>query len=335
MQTARPCAGLRGWVWAPWFAALILLNIPLMAAVDPLDEQWMSQEQTERLVFNRHIVLKPELADKLRAYVDKLPAEQKERWRGVVEHLSEHPPYFLARNFNPFLRFEDSSLVPMLRELANHNDPVSRFWALVGLVGSGQDKEAAAALLRLPASKDLSEQDAWILKNLFHGVGIDPQQDNADEVFRFLTMAFGSTDTKLAPGSMAPDFEIKSLVGQKVKLSDFRGKICLLHFWSLDCPPCVAEMPQLQKEIRRWKNQDKQLVVIGVNLDDDLKRIKAKAAEFGLDAVQVCDGRGWGSKPAKLYRVNSIPTDVVIDRNGIIRGYQRAVLDRLTASGGR
>src|SRR5437016_10893942 len=112
MQTARHCAGLCGWVWAPWFAAPILLNIPLMAAVDPLDERWMSQEQIERLVFNRHIVLKPELADKLRAYVDKLPAEQKERWRGVVEHLSEHPPHFLARNFNPFLRFEDSSLVP-------------------------------------------------------------------------------------------------------------------------------------------------------------------------------------------------------------------------------
>src|SRR5438128_723691 len=177
MRTARHCAGLRGWMWAPWCAALILLIIPLMAAVDPLDEHWMSQEQTERLVFNRHIVLKPELAEKLRAYVDRLAEEQKERWRGVVEHLSEKPPYFLARNFNPFLRFEDSSLVPMLRELANHNDPVARFWALVGLVGSGQDKEAAAGLLRLPASKDLSEQDAWILKNLFHGVGIDPQQE--------------------------------------------------------------------------------------------------------------------------------------------------------------
>jgi thiol-disulfide isomerase/thioredoxin len=120
-----------------------------------------------------------------------------------------------------------------------------------------------------------------------------------------------------------------------VKLSNYRGRTVLLHFWALGCPGCVAEMPELKKEVQRWKGRDKKFVTIGVNLDDDLKQIKAKVAEFRVDCIHVCDGRGWGSKPAKLFRINSIPSDVVIDRKGIIRGYQRDLLDHLITSNGK
>ena len=66
-------------------------------------------------------------------------------------------------------------------------------------------------------------------------------------------------------------------------------------------------LPQLQKEIRRWKNQDKQLVVIGVNLDDDLKRIKAKAAEFEPRFAPLAPTRNTSGRPRPVSRSATAP----------------------------
>ena len=123
--------------------------------------------------------------------------------------------------------------------------------------------------------------------------------------------ASGSVSGELH-GQPAPDFELQSLDGKNVKLSDFRGKGVLLNFWATWCEPCKLEMPwfvELQKEYAAQGFQ-----VIGVAMDDSSKEDIAKFAQkvgvnypilIGKDEV----GQSYGG-------VNVLPTTYFVDRDG-------------------
>ena len=110
-------------------------------------------------------------------------------------------------------------------------------------------------------------------------------------------------------GSAAPDFTLTDTAGQKVSLSDFKGKAVILNFFASWCPPCRAEIPdfvELQKEYGGGG-----FTFIGVSLVD-LKESKDFVARTGINyPVLVDDG-----KASALYGpVRSIPTTFVIDKN--------------------
>ena len=68
------------------------------------------------------------------------------------------------------------------------------------------------------------------------------------------------------PVKTAPDFQLETLDGRVVRLSDFRGKALVLNFWATWCTPCRVEMPWLIECSARYK--DKGLEVVGISLDD-------------------------------------------------------------------
>ncbi len=126
-------------------------------------------------------------------------------------------------------------------------------------------------------------------------------------------------------GTPAPDFELVSLDGQKVKLSDFRGKAVLLNFWATWCPPCKIEMPWFV-ELQKQYGKDG-LVVLGVALDDsEPQKISEFAHEMGLNYPvllgndQVSDDYG---------NVQYLPTTFYIDRNGKIIDKAAGLFDRV------
>ncbi len=115
----------------------------------------------------------------------------------------------------------------------------------------------------------------------------------------------------------APDFELKTGAGEKVRLSDYRGKVVLLNFWATWCGPCRQELPTVAKLYGEFK--DSGLVVFGVN-DEDKSTARKYLEKEGLALPFLDDS---SQKAHRLYHVNAIPTVFLIDPQGKVVKYFR------------
>lgn len=115
-------------------------------------------------------------------------------------------------------------------------------------------------------------------------------------------------------GQPAPDFELKNLAGETIRLSDFKDKPVLVNFWATWCAPCRAEAPELQRAAVEYKDK---LVIIGVNMttDDTPTQVPAFVEEFGLTFPIVLDETG---EVSQAYQVIGLPTSIFIDQNGMV-----------------
>lgn len=116
-----------------------------------------------------------------------------------------------------------------------------------------------------------------------------------------------------AVGHEAPDFELATPTGEKVKLSSLRGKYVLIDFWASWCGPCRKEIPNLKKVDAEFK--DKGLQVVGISIDQSDKAWKKALEEENLSYLQLGDPQNITSK---LYNYNGIPFIILISPEGII-----------------
>jgi cytochrome c biogenesis protein CcmG/thiol:disulfide interchange protein DsbE len=122
----------------------------------------------------------------------------------------------------------------------------------------------------------------------------------------------------------APDFALKDVNGQTVRLSDYRGKVVLLDFWATWCGPCEIEIPWFMDLERR--NKDKGFAVLGVSMDDDgWESVKPFLSKLGVNYRVVIGD----SETAQLYGgVDALPTTFLIDRDGKIAAIHVGLADR-------
>lgn len=111
------------------------------------------------------------------------------------------------------------------------------------------------------------------------------------------------------------DFSLPDINGQQVTLSDFKGKIVFLNFWTTWCPECRIEMPLMEKLHRRLNNQD--FVMITVNLQEPASRIKNFLKKNPLTFTILLDTKG---KIGPQFGIRAIPTTFILDKNGGIIG---------------
>ena len=112
----------------------------------------------------------------------------------------------------------------------------------------------------------------------------------------------------------APNFTLKSMGGNNLKLSEMTGNVVLINFWASWCGPCREEMPLLNALHKKY--QPLGFTVLGVNVEEQVDSARGFLSNFPVDFPILLDNT---NKVSKQYNVIAMPTTVVVDRDGNMR----------------
>jgi thiol-disulfide isomerase/thioredoxin len=118
----------------------------------------------------------------------------------------------------------------------------------------------------------------------------------------------------IADGKPAFDFDIVTPEGKKMKLSDLKGNVVYIDFWSSGCVPCLAEMPDAKKVREHFT--DKQVKFVYVSLDIDDAAWQKAIKRFNVDAINTRVDKQYESEAAQKYGVYGTPSHFLIDEDG-------------------
>ncbi len=194
-------------------------------------------------------------------------------------------------------------------------DQVNRMYESVGTIQEDFIKNNPASyatpafLANIQYEKSLEELEA-MLNNL------DPRL-NETSIIQLLRERVAKLRT-VAVGQKAPDFTLNDPEGNPITLSEVykNNAYTLLDFWAGWCGPCRVENPNVVAVYNDYKN--KGFGVLGISLDRTKEEWVQAIADDGLTWQQVSDLSYWNSAAANLYAVNSIPSNLILDREGII-----------------
>ena len=121
----------------------------------------------------------------------------------------------------------------------------------------------------------------------------------------------------------AIDFTLKDQYGNTHTLSDYKGKTIFLNFWATWCPPCRAEMPDIQKLYEEFQQEEEDIVILGVaapslGREKSEEGIKGFLEENGYTYPVLMDTE---AEAFQAYGINSFPTTFMIDKDGNVFGY--------------
>ncbi len=118
-------------------------------------------------------------------------------------------------------------------------------------------------------------------------------------------------------GEHARDFRVTLLDGSTFSLSAQAGKVVLIDFWDVMCPPCRREMPNLKQIAADFDGRG--LEIVGISLDTDRRLLTEFIEQERLPWKIACSFKGWSDETAALYRIIATPSTWLIDRRGVVR----------------
>lgn len=121
-------------------------------------------------------------------------------------------------------------------------------------------------------------------------------------------------------GNPAPDFVSTDTSGKSIRLSSFQGKYVLLEFWANWCVPCRQQSPHLVEMYKKYSDKGFTIIQYSVDEKKDEEKWKAAIRKDQLTWTQIADLNGFENKVSKLYGVQPIPDNFLIDPSGKIIG---------------
>ena len=118
----------------------------------------------------------------------------------------------------------------------------------------------------------------------------------------------------LAKGRPAPNFTLPDLEGRMVSLTDYRGKVVLLNIWATWCPPCVDEMPSMEKLYQALSNEDFEILAVSID-ESGAQDVLPFMKKHKLSFPALTDPKG---TLKGLYETTGVPESFIIDQDGVI-----------------
>ncbi len=120
---------------------------------------------------------------------------------------------------------------------------------------------------------------------------------------------------KVPPTKDPVRINLEDMNGRSISISDFKGKIVFLNFWTTWCPTCRIEMPSMEKLHQKLKNKD--FAMVTVNLRESASKVKAFFKKFKLTFTALLDSTGL---VGASFGIRAIPTTYILDKTGRIIG---------------
>ena len=119
---------------------------------------------------------------------------------------------------------------------------------------------------------------------------------------------------RLGKGVPAPDFALPDLDGNMVSLADYKGKVVFLNIWATWCPPCVEEMPSMEKLYQTLKGEAFEILAVSMD-ESGAQAVLPFVKKHKLSFPALTDTKG---ALKNLYQTTGVPESFVIDKDGII-----------------
>ncbi|MCC2684923.1 MAG: resA [Paenibacillaceae bacterium] len=135
--------------------------------------------------------------------------------------------------------------------------------------------------------------------------------------------SFASRSPLPVVGDKAPDFTLTDLDGQTHQLSEYRGKPVVINFWGTFCPPCRDEMPAIQAQYDKWRQQG--FTVLAVNLGENKVTVDSFVKQLKLTFPVLLDP---DMDLSRKYGVKLYPTTYFVDKSGKIEAKQEGQMEQ-------
>ncbi|MGD9241644.1 MAG: TlpA disulfide reductase family protein [Desulfobacterales bacterium] len=123
-----------------------------------------------------------------------------------------------------------------------------------------------------------------------------------------------SDGPQLAKGLPAPNFSLPDLGGQMVSLADYRGKVVLINIWATWCPPCVQEMPSMEKLYQELRGDGFEILAVSID-ESGAQGVRPFMKKHKLSFPVLTDPEG---TIKSLYKTTGVPESFIIDTDGVL-----------------
>jgi peroxiredoxin len=135
-------------------------------------------------------------------------------------------------------------------------------------------------------------------------------------------LAFAPASAAVTASAPAPDFTLSTLGGPNLRLQEQRGQVVMINFWASWCGPCRVEMPHLARLYEKYRSAG--FTVLAVNIDEDPHKAANLARQLGMRFPVLLDTE---KKVSRLYDLSTMPSTVLVDRDGRVRYVHRGYRD--------
>ncbi len=232
------------------------------------------------------------------AVIDDIPASFDDKYLNMSEYQAYLKNFYmmrvLAENARNDVKIEVSAIMDTVFARAYREMPPLSAEYFVG-------NRMYNSMQRTPIGEILREYDGY--KKHF------PKSKN-------LPILEKAIDGRRLIGAGKPeiDFDITTPEGRKMKLSDLKGKVVYLDFWSRGCVPCINEMKDAKKVRDHFKDKPVAFVYVSEDENDSVWRMAIK--QFEIDGINTRLDKGKTSELVQKYEAGSIPCHFLIDREG-------------------